>query len=182
MDATLGNGFGNALRNNQVDMLFGVGWTGSALAPYNLIGAYTTDEYQYNRHWKTNEAMLTINLNGTDYTASVLDWTNTLEGDEITITAADGTKKQYKAGTSDNVDAERFTILAALEGAVLETYDLLPMIDEANANLKGMQIQYYTEDYVFGMGRGGIKYYTYNYTDAEWDEYVKSQGGQLNYK
>ncbi len=182
MDATLGNGFGNALRNNQVDMLFGVGWTGSALDPYNLIGAYTTDEYQYNRHWKTNEAMLTINLNGTDYTASVLDWTNTLEGDEITITAADGTKKQYKAGTSDNVDAERFTILAALEGAVLETYDLLPMIDEANANLKGMQIQYYTEDYVFGMGRGGIKYYTYNYTDAEWDEYVKSQGGQLNYK
>lgn len=182
MDATLGNGFGDALRNNQVDMLFGVGWTGSALNPYGLIEAYTTDEYQYNRHWNTSEEILTISLNGTDYTASVLDWTKTLSGDEITITAADGTKKQFKAGTSDNVDAERFTILAALEGAVLETYDLIPMIDEAGANLKGMQIQYYTEDYVFGMGRGGVKYMTYNYTDAEWDEYVKSQGGQLNYK
>ncbi len=45
-----------------------------------------------------------------------------------------------------------------------------------------MQIKYFTEDYVFGMGRGGIKYYTYNYTDAEWDKYVQDQGGQLNYK
>lgn len=182
MDATLGNGFGDALRNNQVDMLFGVGWTGSALNPYSLMEAYTTDEYQYNRHWNTAEEMLTINLNGTDYTASVLDWTKTMSGDEITIEAADGTKQQFKAGTSDNVDKERFTILAALEGAVLETYDLIPMIDEANANLKGMQIQYYTEEYVFGMGRGGVKYMTYNYTDAEWNEYVASQGGQLNYK
>lgn len=182
MDATLGNEFGKALRTNQVDMLFGVGWSGSALNPYGLIEAYTTEEYQYNRHWDTSQEMLTINLNGTDYTASILDWTKTLSGDEITIIAADDTEKQFKAGTSDNVDAERFTILAALEGAVLETYDLIPMIDEAGANLKGMQIKYYTEDYVFGMGRGGVKYMTYNYTDAEWDEYVKSQGGQLNYK
>lgn len=182
MDATLGNGFGTALRTNQVDMLFGVGWTGSTLNPYGLMEAYTTEDYQYNPHWDTSQEMLTINLNGTDYTASVLDWTKTMSGDEITITAANGTKSQFKAGTSDNVDKERFTILAALEGAVLETYDLIPMIDEAGANLKGMQIQYYTEDYVFGMGRGGVKYMTYNYTDAEWDQYVASQGGQLNYK
>ena len=45
-----------------------------------------------------------------------------------------------------------------------------------------MQINYYTEEYVYGVGRGGIKYMTYNYTDAEWDAYVADNGGILNYK
>ena len=53
MDDTLGNGFGNALRANQVDMLFGVGWSGSALDPYNLMEAYTSESYRYNRCWDT---------------------------------------------------------------------------------------------------------------------------------
>ena len=32
------------------------------------------------------------------------------------------------------------------------------------------------------MGRGGVKYMTFNYTDAEWDAFVAEQGGTLNYK
>lgn len=181
MDDTLGNNFGNALRNNQVDMLFGVGWTGSALDPYSLIEAYTTEDYRYDKCWDTENAMLTVNLDGVDYTASVLDWTYTLSGVEITITAADGSTKTFKAGSSDGVDEARFQILVALEGAILENYDLLPMLDDAQAALKGMQIQYYTEEYIYGIGRGGMKYMTYNYSDAEWDEFVASQGGKLNY-
>jgi len=31
------------------------------------------------------------------------------------------------------------------------------------------------------MGRGGIAYAKYNYSDAEWAEYVASQGGELQY-
>ena len=46
-DDTLGNGFSDALNNNQVDMLFGVGWTGSALDPYGLMEAYLLPNYQY---------------------------------------------------------------------------------------------------------------------------------------
>ena len=45
-----------------------------------------------------------------------------------------------------------------------------------------MQINYYTEDYVFGVGRGGLKYMTYNYTDAEWADFVAEEGGSLEYK
>lgn len=183
MDDTLGNGFGEALRANQVDMLFGVGWSGSALDPYNLMEAYTSEDYRYNRCWDTESEMLTIELNGTEYTASVMDWNRAIMGEEVTITAADGTKTAYKAGTSDDKDEERYLILTALEGAVLETYEMIPMIDASSAALKGMQIEYYTEDYVYGVGRhGGFKYLTYNYSDAEWEEFVASQGGQLNYK
>lgn len=181
LDDTLGNGFSDALKANKVDMLFGVGWTGSALDPYGLMEAYTSANYQYDPSWDTTTDMLTIDLNGKEYTASVWDWTQAISGTPVTITDADGNQSEFSAGTSDEIPEERFAILCALENAVLSTYDLIPLVSDASANLKGMQIQYYSEDYVFGPGRGGVRYMTYNYTDAEWDEFVASQGGTLNY-
>ena len=44
-----------------------------------------------------------------------------------------------------------------------------------------MQIKYYTEDYVFGVGRGGLKHMTYHMNDAEWAEFVAEKGGSLVY-
>ena len=182
-DDTLGNGFADALRANQVDMLFFVGWTGSALDPYGLMEAYTTSDYQYDPAWDTSTALWSIKLkDGKTYTASVLDWTMTMAGEEITITDESGNKKSFKCGTADNNPEDRFAILAGLEGAILSTYDMIPLTGNASAALKGMQIKYYTEDYVFGVGRhGSFKYLDYNYSDAEWDAYVESQGGELVY-
>lgn len=181
-DDTLGNGFGEALRANQVDMLFGVGFTGSTLDPYSLVSVYTTDQsLRYNPHWDTTTVPMTVSLSGTNYTASIADWTDTLSGIPITITADDGTTKEFSAGSTDGNPSERAQILVAIEGAVLDTYETLPLIDASSAGMKGMQIQYYTEDYIFGMGRGGVQYMTYNYSDEEWAEFVSSQGGTLNY-
>ena len=73
-------------------------------------------------------------------------------------------------------------ILAALENCVLQNYDFIPLTGDNSASLKGMQIEYFLEDEVFPLGRGGVKYMTYNYTDAEWEAFVAEQGGVLNYK
>ena len=181
-DDTIGNSFADALKSNQVNMLFFVGWSGSALDPYGLMEAYTSSTYQYDPSWDTTKETITINLSGTDYTATVWDWTQAISGTSITIKAADGTTKTYSAGSSDNVPEERMTILSQLENAVLQTYDMIPLVDSASAGLKGMQITYGSEEYYYGIGRGGEKYMTYNYTDAEWDAFVASQGGTLNYK
>lgn len=182
LNDTLGNGFGTALRNNEVDLLFGVGFTGSALDPYNLIQCYTTDDnLRYNICWDTANDMLTINLSGKEWTASVADWTYTISGETITIKDADGNTKEFSAGVTDGNSQERFEILAALEGAVLERYELLPLIDDSSAQLKSMKINYATDEYVFGMAFGGIEYYTYNYTDDEWAAFVAEQGGTLTY-
>ena len=181
-DDTIGNGFADALKSNQVNMLFFVGWSGSALDPYGLMEAYTSKTYQYDPSWDTTKETITINLGGTDYTASVWDWTQAISGTPITIKAADGSTRTYSAGSSDDVPEERMVILSQLENAVLQTYDMIPLVDSSSAGLKGMQITYGTEEYYYGIGRGGEKYMTYNYTDAEWDAFVASQGGELNYK
>ena len=105
---------------------------------------------------------------------------------EAAVVAADGTVTEetveIAAGTTVETSI-RLTILAAIEQAVLEQYDMIPLLTDCSANLKGMQIVYFTEEYVFGVGRGcsDLKRYSYSMDDAEWDAYVKAQGGELNY-
>lgn len=180
-DDTLGNAFSDALKNNQVDMLFGVGWTGSALDPYGLIEAYVKPDYQYDDSTDFTAIDCTIAIDGVDYTASVWDWYQVMNGTATTITAADGTTVEYSCGVADENPEVRLEILGALEGAVLMNYNFIPIMDDASAQMRGQQINYKTEDYIYGMGFGTLKYYTFNYTDAEWDAYVASNGGTLDY-
>ena len=182
LDSSLGNGFADALRANTVDMLFGVGWTGSALDPYGLMEAYISPNYQYDPCWDTTSDMISVNIDGVEYSASVYDWTYCIAGDTITATAEDGTTIDIELGSTAGRDELRLQVLGLLEGAVLQTYDMIPVMDDSSASLKGMKINFYTEEYVYGVGRGGIKYMSYNYDDAEWEAFVKSQGGSLNYK
>ena len=181
-DDTLGNAFSDALKNNQVDMLFGVGWTGSALDPYGLMEAYVAPDYQYDDSTDFTTIMLEIEIDGVKYTASCWDWYQVMNGTKTVIKAADGTEVEYSCGVADEKPEIRLQILGALEGAVLLNYNFIPIMDDAGAQIRGQQIKYYTEEYIFGLGFGGLKYYTYNYTDAEWDAYVASNNGQLNYK
>jgi hypothetical protein len=166
-----------------------VGWTGSTFDPYGLMEAYTKSSYQYDPAWDTSAAKLTIELDGVKYTASVIDWTYAMTGTPVTCefegelalegvgTLSKGTIVLDPAVTTSNK-----LILAALENCVLQNYDFIPLMGDSGATLKGMQIEYFLEDEVFPLGRGGIKYMTYNMTDAEWDAFVAEQGGTLNYK
>ena len=179
--------FSKALKQNKVDVLFGVGWTGSALDPYGLMEAYVAPNYQYDPGWDTSSTQLDIEINGQVLRSSVYEWgALALAGKDIVanvVVDGEATDEEVTINAGANADMSvRLKILAAVEEAVLLQYDMIPINLESSANLKGMQIKYYTEEYIFGVGRGGIKYMTYNYTDAEWDEYVKSKGGKLNYK
>ncbi|MGN1235436.1 MAG: ABC transporter substrate-binding protein, partial [Christensenellaceae bacterium] len=181
-----GSDFAKALQTNQVDMLFGVGWTGSALDPYRLIEAYTSPNYQYDPAFDTSVAMCDVELDGKVLRASLWDWTEALAGETILATVVvDGEETEdvveIEAGTSAAYET-RLTILSAMENSILGQYDFIPMMDESTASLKGMKIKYYTEDYVYGVGRGGLKYMSYNYSDAEWTAFVAAQGGELLYK
>lgn len=182
-DDTVGNGFGDALRDNKIDLLFGVGWTGSSLNPYGLISAYVWPSYQYDSTaWNTKSEMLQITLGGKTYEASVYEWSYILSGSKVEVSVV-GTEdtEVISYGTSANMD-DRLEILAALEGSVLRQYNLLPLTNESSASLLSYKVNYGNEEYVYGVGRGGIQYMTYNYTDTEWEAFVASQGGTLNYK
>ena len=183
--------FSKYLKNNTVDVLFGVGWTGSALDPYGLMEAYVAPNYQYDPAWDTSSTMLDIEIGGYTLRASVFDWgKSALSGDTIkALIVEDGVLTNdyvmIHCGTTCKPEI-RLDVLAAVEGAVLDQYDMIPTLLDASATLKGMKIKYGVEEYVFGVGRGGIKYMTFNYTDDEWAQYIANSDnlvdGVLPYK
>ena len=184
-DGTLGNGFSDALKNNNVDMLFGVGWTGSTFDPYSLMEVFVNPSYQYDASFDATTYDIQIELDGVTYETNMYAWYEAMNGTPVTLKIVGSDETAVKSNpysTDANEAANRIKVLGALEGAVLQLYDFIPLMGNYSAALKSLQIQYYTEDQIFPMGRGGLRYMTYNYDDAAWDAYVQEQGGTLNYK
>jgi oligopeptide transport system substrate-binding protein len=171
-DDTLGNAYSSALKKNQVDMLFGVGWTGSALDPYELMEAYISPNYQYDPAYDYSQVPVTVVLSGETYTAPATDWLAMMNGQIRKLG-----EKTYAA----TEQADRLAILSALEGAVLRNYNYIPIMDDGEGHLRGRQLKYRTEEYIYPLGYGGVKYFTYAYTDAQWEEFVTKSGGLLDY-
>ena len=187
--ATLGSTtFGEYLRTGKVDILFGVGYSGAQFDPYSMMDCFT-GSLQYDPFTNKNSVMVDIEIDGKLLRASLYDWVSKcLQGDEITATVVDAegnaTEETVKlsAGSSDPA-ARRVKILAACETKIMTLSNIFPVQTDASASLRCMRINYKTEEYVVGMGRGGIQYYTYAMDDADFLAYAAAQdGGILNYK
>ena len=184
-DDSVGNGFGDALRANNVDMLFGVGFSGSAFDPYGFMEVFTVNMgLRYDPSWDITTEMLSIELDGVTYVGNVEDWYYCINGQprDFAVEGSEETASLALPYAFDEAAAlNRTKALAAIENAVLQQYNFIPLINNCSLVLRGQQINYYVEEQVYPLGFGGIKYYTYNYTDGEWDAYVQSQGGILIY-
>ncbi|MBR4934220.1 MAG: hypothetical protein IKZ03_07155, partial [Clostridia bacterium] len=187
--ATLGStSFGSYLRNGSVDILFGVGYGGSMFDPYSMMDCFT-GSLQYDPFTDKTGIYVDIEIDGQTLRASLYDWVSVcLQGDKITATVVDkdgnATDKtiNISAGSSDP-SSRRIKILAACETKIMTLSNIFPVQTDASASLRCMRVNYKTEEYVVGMGRGGIQYFTYAMDDAEFLAYAKAQdGGILNYK
>ena len=180
--------FGEYLRTGKVDILFGVGYGGSMFDPYSMMDCFT-GSLQYDPFTKKTDVYVDIELDGKVLRASLYDWVSEcLQGNKIDayVVGADGEVTEEKvtisAGSSDPAN-RRVKILAACETKIMTLSNIFPVQTDASASLRCMRINYKTEDYVVGMGRGGIQYYTYDMDDTDFLAYAKAQdGGVLNYK
>lgn len=119
---------------------------------------------------------MTMTVDGEEITTTMKNWSDALNGVTITVNG-----KEYNFGEG-YVDIEtRLSILANFEVTVLETYDYLPMLQDGGMSLLSQQIYYVVEEYNPVMGRGGIAYNKYNYSEAEWKAYVAENNGELKY-
>lgn len=180
MSAPYGDAWSDKLKSGQADVAL-CGWSGSLLDPFGLTDLYTNPTYQYDAAWfDATKVDLTINVpvNGEnkDVTLNLKEWSDVLNGTAI---VKDGVTYNYGSGM---VDVEvRLDILAACEGAILESYNYLPMLLDGSMALLTYQVFYVVEEYNPIMGRGGLAYTRYNYNEAEWAAFVAEQGGELDY-
>ncbi|MBR1627798.1 MAG: hypothetical protein IJ679_00845, partial [Lachnospiraceae bacterium] len=138
---------------------------------------YTDPSRAYNGNWYDATAQdMTVKLDGQKVTMTVEEWSRCLNGETI---EKDG--RDYNFGYGKAKTEERLLVLAAFENAILSTYDYIPLANDGSMALLSQQVYYVTEDYNPVLERGDISYLRYNYSDSEWKEYVRLQGGVLKY-
>lgn len=180
-DASFGNNWSDAFSAGEYELCESA-WGSAAFNPHYFIGCYINPQYAYTAdYWDTENYMVTYTLpgevgeypgSGKTRTMSLMNWYNCLNGYPST-----DSKYQYDWS---NIKAEyRNAILAMLEETVLEQYYSIPTITQNTASMLGAKFSYASEQYNTFMGYGGFRYMTVNYTDAEWNTFVASKGGDL---
>ena len=146
------------------------GWGGAAFYPFRNMQVYCdTEENKVNERgcWDPSTEKLTIKIDGEDVTMTWQDWSRALVGTGPYADAALGVKLQ---------------VTATMEKEFLNKYYRIPLAASTAAFLQSYQVKYYTENYNIMYDFGGLELMTYNYTDAEWAEYVANAGGTLSYE
>ena len=145
-------------------------WGGAAFYPFRNLQVYCDpDQYslQEGGCWDPTTEQLTLNVNGEDVTMTWQDWSGALIGNGK-YTSAD-----FKT---------KLSITAQMEEQFLQKYYRIPLAGTTSSSLMSYQVDYYTDEYNIMYDFGGLRLMTYNYTDAEWAEYVAEEGGTLSYE
>lgn len=164
-DPSHGSKWATDFRGGAYDICTG-GWTGAAWNPGYFLLAYLSPDYMYSQGWDTSSAMLTYNpyKDGQEdhtYSMSLMEWYDCLNGNA-------GCKYNWGKGKVD--EDFRLGIIAALEKEILSVYYTVPLQYRFSASLLSYKVEYISRTYNTFMGYGGIRYMTYNYDDAAWDE------------
>lgn len=196
-NASYGDDWGKSFRAGAYEICQG-GWRGAAWDPGYFLLAYISPDYMFSASWDTANTEMLFTVKGVQavldggeltfnaetglpvtqvtndpndrftYRTNLLDWYALLNGD-------------WKTGFLN--EEYRLDLIAALEAQVLLHYYTVPLTNHFSASLMSYKTDYITYDYNTFMGYGGVRYLHYNYDDAEWAAYVKSQkDGVLNYK
>ncbi len=145
-------------------------WGGAAFYPFRNMQVYCdTEENKVNELgcWNPATEKLTIKINGENVTMTWQDWSRAL------------------VGTGPYADANfgvKLDVTATMEREFLNKYYRIPLAASCASFLQSYQVSYYTDNYNIMYDFGGLELMTYNYTDAEWAEYVANAGGTLSYE
>ncbi len=150
-------------------------WGGAAFYPFGMMQVYMDPDYtkvHESGSWspKTETLTLTFTNSAGETVTDTLTW-------QVWSQSLEGTGKY----ASENNEV-KLAILAQLEEKYLNLYYCIPMAGTTACTLLSYQVDEYTENYNIMYGFGGLRLMTWNYSDAEWADYVAEQGGTLNYK
>ena len=145
-------------------------WGGAAFYPFRNFQVYC-DPDQYSIHeagcWDPTTETLTLTVEGQEVTKTWQDWSACMVG------SGDMSGKSFET---------KLQILADLEENFMKFYYRIPFASTTACSLVSYKNDYYTTEYNIMYDYGGIELLTYNYTDAEWTDFVAEQGGTLSYE
>ena len=185
LDASAGSKWSDAFRAGDTQIGFGYGFSGNPFNPFSIIGGFVDpdDNLNYHTYWDTSVVMLKLALPAGEYDGAGQEVEMSLQNWYYCL---NGLATDYEQPVKYNLDAGyapaevRLMILAALEEKVLQQCYSVMLIGDYGGSFLGAKFSYFSEDEHTFMGFGGLRYIEVNYTDAEWQEYVKANNGDLS--
>ena len=163
--------------NGEYDLCFSA-WGQAAFNPaYLLCETQISSVIRYAIGWDPTTVFVTVNAtpdeNHSDgvYTYNLEQWRLILQGKE-------GCPVNFKNFSME----DQLAALGAVETAILKAYYSVPVFSRTSAELVSYKVNYGSNEYNTFMEFGGVRYMTYNYSDQEWENYVKGNGGMLSYR
>lgn len=160
------------------DMIFST-WGGSAYDPYGLLyncycdGGIAEYPNQMEYGFAAAAVSVTITLDGRELTASLQDWARWCAGEDVTIGSGADAPAPFR-----ELDAySRCAVYADLEWAYLSQMVALPLYYRNSAVLLSRKGNYPVDTYLDLVEFGGIAFYTFDYSDSQWE----SVKGQMRY-
>ena len=145
-------------------------WGGAAFYPFRNLQVYCDpDQYDINEaaDWDPTTEQLTIEIDGQPVSMSWQAWSGALVG-----------SGPYASADFDT----KLDVLSQMEELYLAKYYRIPLAGSTACELLSFKNSYYTEEYNIMYDFGGLRLMKYNYNDAEWADFVASQGGELHYE
>ena len=165
-----------AVAEGRVEMICSA-WGSSSFYPFSLILAYCSPLY-------TGGLSKIHESNGWDPSVRTLPVTADFDrdGEEETFT------RSFESWAEAINDSRQFAddvglcteILAQLEAGILEACRCIPWGSSASCTVYSEQLRYPIREYNIMYEYGGIRLLDYEYTDAQWSEYIALSAGQNN--
>jgi ABC-type transport system substrate-binding protein len=171
MTMTPDDDYYNTMYSGGADMIFTT-WGGAAMDPFGVLARCYCDDStgggnQMEIGFDTTKVMVTYDFGDKgEITDTLQNWANWANNGTVpSINEKLGLFADYSYNT-------RCQITAGIEGALLNWFTTTPLYYRNVASLKGQKVEWATDTYLNIIGFGGIEYYTYNYDDAAWADYI----------
>ncbi|MBQ7600008.1 MAG: hypothetical protein IJU57_04955 [Clostridia bacterium] len=163
----------DSMYSGSADIIFST-WGGAAYSPFTMLyecycdAGINDDPNQMEYGFDSNAVYVALKINGHQFVETLQTWARWMDAQDIKLTSQDG---ELTLDAFGNYDAEsRCNLFAGMEYVYLANYVNTPMYYRNVGSLVSQKGDYAVTEYVDLVGFGGIAFYTYNYTDAEWAE------------
>ena len=174
----------NTASNGNFDMIYSI-WGGAVNNPYGLMQVYADAHFakncEYGFKGKQDQISLEIEFSdGSKATKTFYAWF-----DDIIKNLVEPTKNEGETWTEEQIEnynrihTKRLDVLAGLEAGVLSRFEAIPLVARSNANINSFKVENGTDTYVTFVGYGGIRESKFNYTDEQWNSFLRAHNNNL---
>ena len=156
----------NTMYSGNAAIIFST-WGGAAMSPFTMLyQCYCDDAYgagnQMEYGFDTSMVNVEYTLGDVTVTATLQQWALWCNGSAVEVL-------DNALGKFASYDyAVRCEVFAHLEYVYLSHFTTVPLYYRNGASLLSRKVDYAVSQYLQLIGYGGLRYMTYNYTDADW--------------